>query len=437
MSSLKKIWLISLAVKILIATLLPLGPDEAYYWLWSHHVQCGYFDHPAMVSWLFWLGHFLEPLGHAVRLPAVLMGHATLLVWFLVLKKFYDLEKIKLWLWLALSSPIIGFGSLIVTPDIPVVFFWSLAVYFFLNGLEDRSWKSYILLGASLGLGFCSKYVIVIFVPVVLAYLTLERKWRYIDPVKLLGTIIAGLLFCAPVLIWNFQNDFISIRFQWTHGLESPEYEFRWTWNYVLAQILLIFPLVFFRSLKPRLQGLSKFFYYAGWGPVLFFFLTSFRALVEANWPLTGYPALFAVAAAHPKAKQTTKITSIFWFVLYLAVFTSLMIPGFFLNDRLREPFRYDQLAPLAFEYEPLFTDTHQMASSIWYINKKPIYKLRSMGRYDFFDTQEGSLPKTDVFYLVQKDYSTPPDWVVQQGWKIKELKRIEPHFVLLEVRKP
>lgn len=388
MSTLKKIWLYSLLIKCVIATLLPLGPDEAYYWLWSHHVQWGYFDHPAMVSWIFWLGHFLEPFGHAVRLPAVLMGHLTLLVWFLILKKFFDLEKIKLWLWLALSSPIIGFGSLIVTPDIPLVFFWSLAVYFFLKGLEDRSWSSYLLLGANLGLGFCSKYVIVIFVPVVLVYLLIEKKWRLIDYKKVPATILAGLLFSAPVLFWNYQNDFISFRFQLAHGLESPEYEFRWTWNYVLGQVLLLFPLVFYRSLKLRLSGLSRFFYYAGWGPVLFFFATSFRAVVEANWPLAGYPALFALAAAHPQGKQTTKITSYFWFALYGLVFVTLMIPNFYLNDRLREPFRYDQLAPLVHEYQPLFTDTHQMASSIWYINKQPIYKLRSMGRYDFFDTQ-------------------------------------------------
>lgn len=437
MSTLKKIWLYSLFVKVVIAILMPLGPDESYYWLWGHHVQLGYFDHPAMVGWLFWLGRFLEPYGHACRLPAVLMGHITLWIWILILKKFFSEDRLRSWTWLALSSPIIGFGSLIVTPDIPLVFFWSLAIYAFMEGLEKNRWRDYLLLGASLGLGFCSKYVIVLFVPIVIVYLLVEKKWRLLDPKKIAGTIVVGLIFCSPVLIWNYQNDFASFRFQLSHGLNEPDpYEFRWTWNYVLAQVLILFPLVFYRAFKSRLEGLSRFLYYAAWGPLIFFLGTSFRAIVEANWPLTAYPAFFALAAAETNHKQTTKITSRFWFGFYILIFASLMIPNFIIYDKLREPFRYNVLAPLAQKYQPLYAGTHQMAASIWYINKKPIYKLRAMGRFDFFDEQPESLPHTEKFYLVKEDYSPPPDWVVQEGWKTTELEKFPPNFVLWEIRR-
>lgn len=437
MSTLKKIWLWSLLVKIVIGTLLPLVPDEAYYWLWGHYIQLGYFDHPAMVGWLFALGRFLEPVGHAVRIPAILMGHLTLWVWILILKKYFPLEKMKAWLWLALSSPIIGFGSLIVTPDIPLVFFWSTAVYFFLEGLEKNRWRDYLGLGISLGLGFCSKYVIVLFVPVMLAYILVEKKWRALDYKKVLGTIAMGFIFSLPVLIWNYQNDFVSFRFQLSHGLESEAYEFRWTWNYILAQILLLFPLVFHRALRVRMEGFARFLYFAAWGPLLFFLATSFRAVVEANWPLIAYPAVFALAAFEPRFQQTTKITARFWFGLYAVVFLSLLIPNFFLNDRLREPFRYDRLAPLVEKYQPLYAGTHQMAAAIWYKNKQPMFKLRDMGRFDFFDEQPESLPTSKKFYLVKEDYSPPPDWVTQQGYTVKQVDQIPPNFVVVEIEKP
>ena len=35
-----------------MAGLLPLSADEAYYWLWSKHLAAGYFDHPPMIAWL-------------------------------------------------------------------------------------------------------------------------------------------------------------------------------------------------------------------------------------------------------------------------------------------------------------------------------------------------------------------------------------------------
>lgn len=31
---------------------LPFYPDEAYYWLWSRHLDFSYYDHPPMVAYL-------------------------------------------------------------------------------------------------------------------------------------------------------------------------------------------------------------------------------------------------------------------------------------------------------------------------------------------------------------------------------------------------
>ena len=55
-----------LVLRGVIAAVLPLSADEAYYWLWSLHPAFGYFDHPPMIAWLIRAGTFVfgdTPLG--------------------------------------------------------------------------------------------------------------------------------------------------------------------------------------------------------------------------------------------------------------------------------------------------------------------------------------------------------------------------------------
>src|ERR1700744_485299 len=37
-------------VRLGVAAVAPLVPDEAYYWVWSHALAPGYLDHPPMVA---------------------------------------------------------------------------------------------------------------------------------------------------------------------------------------------------------------------------------------------------------------------------------------------------------------------------------------------------------------------------------------------------
>lgn len=437
MKSLQKIWLISLLIKLGVAALLPLSADEAYYWVWSHNLRLSYFDHPPMVAWLFYAGHFLEGFLNSVRWPAVILGHATLMVWINILKPHVDLEKIKIWIYLALFSPLIGFGSLIVTPDIAIVFFWSLSILILQNALFSKKGIDYALLGASLGLGFCAKYHIVLFLPFLFLYLIFEKKlkevqWRWVPL-----TILFGLLFCAPVIIWNYQNDFASFQFQIKHGLERPDYQFSWTWSYILGQILALFPLIFWAAITAKVPKRSRLIMYFGWGPLIFFFLTSFKALVEANWPIIAYPAIFAVALFHPRVRTWTKWTCAFWGTLFVVVLSTLFIPALRnMNDKISEPFRLQQMASLPHDYRPLFANTYQVASSLWYFSKVPVYKLDGMSRYDFYDTLDGRKPQGDQFYLLKYEGNSLPAWISEQEWKVSEVKKIAPDFVLLKIEK-
>ncbi|UXR65812.1 glycosyltransferase family 39 protein [Bdellovibrio bacteriovorus] len=438
MKELLRIWWVSLVVKLVLSALIPLSADEAYYWVWSQRPQLSYFDHPPLVSWLFYLGHIFEPLMHAVRWPAVIFGHLLIGIWILLLKDRLPWDKIKIWIYLVLLSPLLGFGSLIVTPDLPVMTFWSLALLLTVHALEKKDLPSYLGLGIALGLGFCAKYHIVLFVPCLLAYLTFEKRWKDVRFSGVFATIIAGLIFSSPVIIWNAQNGFASFEFQIKHGLERTSYNPEWTVSYILGQILILFPLIFWAALRAHVPRNLRWLLYFGWGPLLFFLLTSFRALVEANWPIIAYPAVLATALFHQKIQKWARVSVAFWGLIIVLVISTLFTPSLRkLSDKVEEPYVFQKLSSIAYEYSPLYASSYQMASSLWYFSKVPVFKLKDISRFDFFDTLPEAQPQGNVFYLVKRKTNGLPKWISEQQWQMKEIKTISPDFVVLEFTRP
>lgn len=442
MKNFKFIFFLSLFVKFVLAAAIPLTSDEAYYWVWSHRMQLSFFDHPPAVAWLFWLGHLFENFASAARWPAVLLGHLTLVVWYFIWQEISespkDRDKWSWWVAVVLFSPLLGFGSLIVTPDLPVLFFWATSLLFFLRLLRSRSAVDYAIWGASLGLGFCSKYHIVLFVPIALAFLLFEKKWKLIAWKNVAWTLLMGLLFSAPVLIWNYENDFASFRFQLQHGFVRNQYHFYWTWSYVAAQILLLFPSLVWIALRPKLAGVSRLLLYFAWGPLIFFFFSSFKALVEANWPIVAYPAFFAIAVlacSRPKPLVTAISIWIFTFTVILSNLIYSWLPA--APEKLHELTQYSILKTKPREYNPLYASTYQMASWIWFENKEPFFKLHGISRFDLFDTFPEGQPSKNPFYIAVKKDTEMPNWIIKNpSYHVTEVEALKDDFVILKVEK-
>src|SRR5688572_8004653 len=47
---------LALVLRLVAMSVVPLIPEEAYYWMYAQHPQLSYFDHPPMVAWAIWLG---------------------------------------------------------------------------------------------------------------------------------------------------------------------------------------------------------------------------------------------------------------------------------------------------------------------------------------------------------------------------------------------
>ncbi|HMN67061.1 MAG TPA: glycosyltransferase family 39 protein, partial [Bdellovibrionales bacterium] len=251
MNHLKKLFWFSLIVKMILVAALPLTSDESYYWVWSRHMQLSYYDHPPFVAWLFWLGDFTRWFPGSVRWPGVLFGHLGLWLWLRALTPFLTVEQRVQWLWLALLSPLVGGTGLLVTPDLPLLVFYGLALWLFFLWQAAPSMGLSLVFGLALGLGFTSKYMMVLFVLSLLPLLAFSKTVRYGALKSAHWIALGGVLGATPVWLWNYMNDFASIKFQAAHGLDRV-WKPSWTIHYVGAQVGIIFPIVLYWSLQAR-----------------------------------------------------------------------------------------------------------------------------------------------------------------------------------------
>ncbi len=437
MKSFWKVWWIALVIKIVLAIWLPLASDESYYWVWSHHPALSYFDHPGMVSWLFWLGHVFETIGNGVRLPGVILGHATLLVWNLILAPFLIEKKKTAWLIFLALSPFLGLGSLILTPDIPFLFFWSLSLYLLLRAIEKKSAFDYAALGAALGLGFCSKYLIVLFVPAALLWLIISGEWRKVQWAKISLTVIAGLLFALPVLVWNYQHEWVSFAFQLNHGLQSEKRNPLWPLEYIGSQVGILFPIAVWFAIGKKSPRGTSFLHVFGWFPLAFFFYTSFRARVEGNWPMPGHPEILALAFLNAGESKWLKAQSIVWLAATLLIFSQALSPWIPIDPKklkTTEFTKFDVFLPIAKERPDLFLGSYQAAASVSYKMRRQIYKLEGMNRRDFYDFMTGSHPTGDSFVVGAERDQPLPRWVEAAGYTITNERILSDEFRLIEV---
>lgn len=437
-----KLWLYGLVFKLALSGWLPFFSDEAYYWVWSKHPQLSYYDHPGMISWLFSLGHFLEPFGHAVRWPAVILVHLTLAVWFFLLRDAIAQKHLKLWALLAFFTPLTGLGSIIMTPDLPMVFFWSLSLLCLEKAVQSSKLHWYSLLGSSLGLGFCSKYHTVLFVPFVFIWIAHQKLWRQIQWKYVFATILIGLAFSSPVLIWNAKNDWISFKFQLNHGLGAKSFEPKWAWQYFWGQVFLLFPtIIYFAIRRPKLQKLTWLPVFA-WGPLIFFFLTSFKGKVEANWTSAAYPSMIALAffSQSQSLAKWMKATLTVWIVATLLVIVNVYHPLPFIEQKKLKTYEFLKYKPLykvAESYQPFFASTFQMASKIWYETKQPTYKLHAASRRDFYDELPDGFPKEKTYFYAAQSWEKLPEWAQKKGHQVKNSFPMTDEYVLFEVVQP
>ena len=200
-------------IAVSAASGLNLSGDEAQYWSWAQTLDWGYFSKPPMVAYLIAAATAACGDGEAcVRLPSALLHGATALVLFFVARHLAG-PRAGFWTGLTYASlPAVSLSSQLVSTDVALLFFWSLAMLAYLRLLAGAGAAGGALLGLALGLGFLAKYAMVYFFVAVAAHMVVSPPARALlrRPAPWLALAIGGLLI-APNILWNQTHGWATV----------------------------------------------------------------------------------------------------------------------------------------------------------------------------------------------------------------------------------
>ncbi len=193
-------------------SIVDLDVEEAQYWDWSRHLAFGYFSKPPLIAWVNALsGLVCGSSAECIRSPAPLFYFGTSLLVFLTTKELYG-GRAALWAGLiCILAPGASFSARIMTTDVPLLFFWALALLAYVKLMRGRSWRWGVVLAIAFGLGLLVKYAMAYFVAGVLVAGIVSQDARQLlrKPVLWLA-LVGGALMLAPNILWNVENHFAT-----------------------------------------------------------------------------------------------------------------------------------------------------------------------------------------------------------------------------------
>ena len=296
------------ALRLVAAAWTPLTFDEAYYWMWSKHLASGYYDHPPMVALVIRLGTMIAgdtELG--VRLVSILLALPMSWAVYRATAILFGSMRLAATATILLNVTLMAaVGTMIVTPDAPVLVASCFVLFALAKVLETGRGAWWLAAGAAVGAALLSKYTALFFGPAIAIWLVSVPKLRrwLLSPWLYFGGLVALAIF-APVIFWNADHQWVSFIKQIGRA-RIEDFHPAFIAELVPTQVAFATPLVFILgamglyALLARNAGASAarvLISTTFWTIVVYFFWHSLHARVEANWFAPVYPA-FAIAAA-------------------------------------------------------------------------------------------------------------------------------------------
>jgi 4-amino-4-deoxy-L-arabinose transferase-like glycosyltransferase len=296
------------ALRLVAAAWTPLTFDEAYYWMWSKHLAGGYYDHPPMVALVIRLGTMIAgdtELG--VRLVSILLALPMSWAVYRTASILFGGARLASTAAILLNITLMAaVGTLIVTPDAPLLVASSFVVLYLAKVLQTGRGAWWLAVGAAVGVALLSKYTALLFGPAILIWLGSVPKLRrwLLSPWLYLGGLVAFAIF-SPVILWNSDHHWVSFIKQIGRA-RIEDFKPAFIGELIPTQIAFATPLLFILgamglyALFKRSAGAlaSRMLINATfWTIVAYFIWHSLHARVEANWFAPVYP-VFAIAAA-------------------------------------------------------------------------------------------------------------------------------------------
>jgi len=323
---------LTLFCRLMIAAFTGLGVGESYYTRGAEYLQLSYFDQPPL---FFWIGGLaMRLLGEntfALRFPSIVMFSGTTWFVYLIGKRLFNE-------WTGFFAAFLMNISFVFSvcvgcwfqPDAPLLFFWLACTYCIIqivfpkeNGNDvstlRNNYKTYcwwILAGVMMGLASLSKYHVIFLLAGVLFFFlfnTEQRHWIW-HPGPYIALFI-NCIFLLPVLIWNYQNDWISFAFQGARAESGGEFtlHFDWFFTSIAGQTMWLLPWIWGPLVwqVPRLcktTQASAFCFWTALWPIVFFTSVALWSNPQGHfhWQAPGYMMLFLPLGAAVDSNLST-----------------------------------------------------------------------------------------------------------------------------------
>lgn len=292
--------------RLFLAVILPLTPQEAYYWSWSRGLELSYFDHPPLASYSIWLTTLIfGQTIFGIKFAAVLWYLGMNILWGILIQEMFSHARQTFWTLMALNASIVfQLYGFVITPDTPLLFAWTACIFSLWKLIETEQPQWWYIAGLMMGLAWLGKYSGIMLVPSVFLFLLVSRQQRrwLRTPHPYLAAILAVLVF-SPVLIWNAQHDWISFAFQGsTRASGMGSWKVKHFGELLGSQFFMLTPYLFVlvvatlirfgRQLFDGLEDKFLLLLNSGLVTVVFFTAVSFRSLVKMNWLAPAYWSL-------------------------------------------------------------------------------------------------------------------------------------------------
>jgi 4-amino-4-deoxy-L-arabinose transferase-like glycosyltransferase len=297
------------ALRLVAAAFTPITFDEAYYWMWSKSLAGGYYDHPPMVAFVIRAGTMIAgdtELG--VRLVSILLALPMSFAIYRSAAILFGGARVAATSAILLNVTLLAaVGTMIVTPDAPLLVASSFVLFFLAKVLETGRGAWWLAVGAAVGAALLSKYTALFFGAAILIWLAAVPKLRrwLLSPWPYLGGIVAFAVF-LPVILWNADHQWVSFAKQFGRA-RIEDFHPVFIAELIPTQIAFATPLVFMlgamglHALTWRRAGAlaSRVLIEATfWTIVVYFVWHALHARVEANWFAPVYPPFVVAAAA-------------------------------------------------------------------------------------------------------------------------------------------
>ncbi|HZP08692.1 ArnT family glycosyltransferase [Methyloceanibacter sp.] len=441
--------LLALRLAAIHAATIDLVPDEAQYWSWSQELSFGYFSKPPMIAWLIRGATAVCGDGAVcIRSPSSVLYTLASAMAFLTGRALFN-ARVGFWSAVVFDTlPGLSYSSLLITTDVPLILFWTVALYFWVMLVKRQTMGFAVLFGIAVGLGLLTKQAMLYAFLCVACHALISREAREaLKGGRGLIAVFVALALLAPNIVWNAEHGFPTVRHTGANiGWQYPYIHPLQLLDYVLVQFGVFGPILVVVLIRTAWREITapgderKALLLCFSLPVLAILtVQAVLSRTHGNWSATAYPAATILVTA-VLLELERKLLFAVSLGLHLAIAVLLAIaPAFarqwplfervqFLSQAVGWRSAADAVRAKLDEdrYGALLLDTRETAAELLYYlrdSKVPLYVWRSQAapsnHYEMTRAYGAGAPEPVLFVSLR---SCPPRSLTQAFAETTEL---------------